>query len=323
MNKLYTNLRKETRIIGPNPAYSTHSSAEAAHAGSPHITYRLNPRDGWNPDIHELRNKVKYNPNIGGILVVNPDNPTGAVFRKEILEEIVAIAREFDTFVIFDEIYSNMIFDERDRVELADIIGDVPGIAMKGMSKEMPWPGGRCGWIEIYNKEADTNFSKYIDSIVNAKMLEVCSTTHPQKVLPTLYSDVRFDQYLSQRKDKYQLRADRAIEILSDNPYINVVKPKGSFYLTITFSEQWEKDNNLVIPQSVQDLVIAKTQGAREDKRFVYQLIANKGICCVPLSEFNSDYDGIRLTLLQEDLEIFENTLHTISQTIYEYHGKQ
>jgi len=76
ISKIYKNLAFDARIIWPNPAYTTHSSAEAAHAWSEHISYRLDPKNWWNPDLEELENKVKYNPNIVWILVINPDNPT-------------------------------------------------------------------------------------------------------------------------------------------------------------------------------------------------------------------------------------------------------
>src|SRR3989339_928302 len=93
ISKVYTYLNKTARVIGPNPAYPTHSSAEGAHAGSHHLTYRLNPHRNWLPDLEDLRNKVKYNPNVAGILIINPDNPTGMVYPEKVLREIVAIAR--------------------------------------------------------------------------------------------------------------------------------------------------------------------------------------------------------------------------------------
>ena len=174
INKIYKNLSPTSRVIWPNPAYSTHSSAEAAHAWSEHITYKLDPENNWNPNLEELENKVKYNPNIVWILVVNPDNPTGAVFKKEILEKIIDIAKNYNLFVVFDEIYEKLVYDENQKVLLSDIIWDVPWISMKWISKELPWPGARCGWIEVYNKDKDKEFSKYIDSILATKMLEVC-----------------------------------------------------------------------------------------------------------------------------------------------------
>ena len=141
INKIYKSIAFDSRIIGPNPAYSTHSSAEAAHAGTSHITYTLDPNNDWKPDLEELENKVKYNPNIVGILVINPDNPTGYVFSREDIIAIVEVAKKYDLFLIFDEIYEKLTYEEKDRVLLADVIWDVPWISMKGISKDLPWPG--------------------------------------------------------------------------------------------------------------------------------------------------------------------------------------
>src|SRR5260221_14334309 len=84
-----------------------------------------------------LYNKVKYNPNVVGILIINPDNPTGMVYPLKTLQRIVEIAREFDLFLIADEIYINITYNGTKAYSLAEVIGDVPGISMKGISKEM------------------------------------------------------------------------------------------------------------------------------------------------------------------------------------------
>ncbi|HHH12544.1 MAG TPA: aminotransferase class I/II-fold pyridoxal phosphate-dependent enzyme, partial [Candidatus Moranbacteria bacterium] len=99
---IYTYLNPAARVIGPSPAYPTHSSAEASHGNSPHITYSLNPDRDWLPDMENLRNHIKYNPTIAGILIINPDNPTGMVYPREILKQMVDLAREFDLFLISD-----------------------------------------------------------------------------------------------------------------------------------------------------------------------------------------------------------------------------
>jgi alanine-synthesizing transaminase len=95
ISKVYRSLHEGARIIGPNPAYPTHSSAEAAHADSPHYTYSLNPHNGWQPDLEELERKIMENPHIAGILIVNPDNPTGFVYSLENLQKIVALAKKY------------------------------------------------------------------------------------------------------------------------------------------------------------------------------------------------------------------------------------
>ncbi len=321
INKVYKNLDPTSRVIGPNPAYSTHSSAEAAHAWSEHITYRLDPENWWNPDLEELENKVKYNPNIVGILVVNPDNPTGAVFKKDVLEKIIDIAREYNLFVIFDEIYEKLTYNKKNRVLLADIIGDVPGISMKWISKELPWPWARCGWIEVYNKDKDQNFSDYIDSIIASKMLEVCSTTLPQYVIPEIYESKEFKESLEQRIEKYQKRALQAEKIFGDCKYVSVVKPKGAFYLSVVFDlNKLNLDYDFKYENSQIEKIVEEKiwENPRFDKKFCYHLLAKESICIVPLSSFNSTYDGFRMTLLEDNFDKYCLTLNKIKEFIEE-----
>jgi len=322
INKIYKSLAFDSRVIWPNPAYSTHSSAEAAHAGTSHITYTLDPNNDWKPDLQELENKVKYNPNIVWILVINPDNPTGYIFSREDIESIVAIAKKYDLFLIFDEIYEKLTYEEKDRVLLADVIWDVPGISMKGISKDLPWPGSRCGWIEVYNEDSDDNFKKYIKSILTSKMLEVCSTTLPQFVLPEIYEDERYKESLALRIQKYKKRAQIAEDILWGIPLINFLKPKWAFYLSVSFN--LEKINQEYIPDIIEPNIKefisdALTTVIRFDKKFCYYLLAKTGVCIVPLSWFNSTYDWFRWTLLEEDETKFRFILETIRDFILEF----
>jgi len=329
ISKIYTYLRKETRVIGPSPAYSTHSSAEAAHSGSPHITYNLLPEKNWLPDLKDLENKIKYNPAISGILIINPDNPTGLVYPRKILEQIVALARKYDLFLISDEVYCNIAHNTKKMTTLAEIIGDVPGIAMKGISKEFPWPGSRCGWIEIYNKEKDAVFAKYVKSIMDAKMLEVCSTTLPQSVIPAIMSDSRYESHLKERREFYKKRADKAYEILKNVPGIISPKTAGAFYVSVVFKSgvlnlpagQAGNKQKLEIKNTrVRKFIEEKTaNGMAPDKRFVYYLMGATGICVVPLTGFNCKLLGFRATLLETDESKFEWIYTTIAEKIKEY----
>ena len=318
INKIYGYLATSARVLGPNPAYSTHSSAEAANSWADHLTYTLDPNNGWNPDVEEIENKVKFNPNIAGILVINPDNPTGAVFKREVLEQIVDIARRYDLFLVFDEIYEKMVYDLDERVLLSDIIWDIPGISMKGMSKELPWPGGRCGWIEIYNQDKDEEFRTYMWSVLMSKMLEVCSTSLPQYVLPTIYEDERFTPYVRSRVEKYKRRADIAEDILGNIDEIIFVKPWGAFYMSFVFRMDQMNENyktqlsNLELQKDLDNAIAGK----RFDKRFCYWLLASTGICTVPLSWFNSTYEWVRMTLLEDDEEKYRKILETVRDEI-------
>jgi len=322
INKVYKSLSFDSRVIWPNPAYSTHSSAEASHAWSSHITYSLDPKNNWNPDLEELENKVKYNPNIVWILVVNPDNPTWAVFSREVLVKIVDIARTYNLFLIFDEIYEKLTYKDSDRVLLSDIVWEVPGISMKWISKDLPWPGSRCWWIEVYNADRDENFKQYIQSILSSKMLEVCSTTLPQFVLPKIYESEHYKSSLKERIKKYQTRADIAEEILWNLDEITLVKPKWAFYLSITFN--MENINTSFTP-NIKEYDIDKyvsdflLWAKRFDKKFCYYLLWKTWVCSVPLSWFNSTYEWFRITLLEEDMDKFRFILEKIREFILEF----
>jgi len=322
ISMVYTYLNTQARVMGPNPAYPTHSSAEGAHAGTHHITYKLNPKRNWLPDVEDIRNKVKYNPAIAGILIINPDNPTGMVYPKKIIEEIVDIARQFDLFLISDEIYGNISYGSCEMTPLYEVIGDdVPAIVMRGLSKEVPWPGARCGWIEVYNKKIDSVFSRYIKTLVDAKQLEVCSTTLPQKVLPEILSDERYKKHLQERSSMYEKRADIAYNIFRKVRVVIAPKAEGAFYMTVVFEDgvingkQFLEIDN----ENIRKYIEEKIKDSAPDKKFIYYLMAKTGICIVPLSGFNSELQGFRITLLEPDIEKFTNTMTTIAEKINEY----
>ena len=321
ISTLYSNLHPNARVIGPNPAYPTHSSAEAAHADSVHITYRLDPENGWEPDLVDLETKIEANPDIAGILIINPDNPTGFVYPEETLRTMVALAKKHGLFLISDEIYSNLAFEGSGMCKLASVIGDVPGIAMRGISKEFPWPGARCGWIEFYNRGTDESFDRFAASLQNAKMLEVCSTTLPQTVLPRVMGDARYYPYLSERVAAYEWKSRRAVEILSTSPGLIIHPAKGAFYMTAVFKEgALTAFQTLPVSDEARTIIEPYLADANFDQRFVYYLLAATGICLVPLSlGFNSDRDGFRFTLLDADDASFERTMETIRSSLELY----
>jgi alanine-synthesizing transaminase len=323
ITKTYGFLNRTARVITPSPTYTTHSSSEAAHAGLPPVSYPLNPHNHWFPDIEELRRRVKYNPAVAGILLINPDNPTGAVYPVNLIKEIVEIAKEFDLFIIADEIYQNLVFNGNKTVSLGSVIGDVPGISMKGISKELPWPGSRCGWIEVYNVHRDSEFKSYIQSILNAKMVEVCSTTLPQKALPHILNHPRYQDYLEQRRQRYQRFSQIAYDRLHSIPGVLVNPTNGAFYMSVAFEEGvLNHHQTLPIPNgAVRKLVdeITGDPNIQEDKRFVYYLLAATGICVVPLTSFNTRMQGIRLTLLEPEETRFCRMLDKLKEGIEAY----
>jgi aspartate/methionine/tyrosine aminotransferase len=323
ISKAYQFLTHTSRVIGPSPAYSTHSSAEAAHANHDPLTYWLDPNNSWYPDLDDLYNKIKYNPNVVGILIINPDNPTGMVYPLETLQRIVDIAREFNLFLIADEIYINITYNGARAYSLAEIIGDVPGISMKGISKELPWPGARCGWMEYYNRDKDEDFNRFCQALDNAKMIEVCSTKLPQLAIPRIFGDPRFKVYRDETNTNIGRRSKIIADILSSVPQLTFNETFGAFYNTIIFREGTltAKQTMRIDDPSIRTLVERwVSQGKIAlDKRFVYYLLAAKGICVVPISSFCSELNGFRVTLLEEDEDALVSTFTSLRDGIVEY----
>jgi len=321
--KVYQFLEPTARIIGPSPAYSTHSSAEGAHANTKPITYKLDPENNWYPDLEDLYFKVKYNPHIVGILIINPDNPTGMVYPKEVLKRIVAIAEEFALFLISDEIYINVTYNGAEAFPLAQLIGDkVPGIGMKGISKELPWPGSRCGWCEFYNRKIDSEFDKLCSALENAKMIEVCSTKLPQMAIPLIMGDARYQPYRDNQNGSIGKRSKIIAEILKPVPQITFNETYGAFYNTIVFKPgTLTSAQHLHIDDERVEVILSQwlDETMNLDKQFVYYLLAAKRVCVVPISSFCSDLQGFRVTLLEEDEDILVDTFTRIRDGLLEY----
>ena len=320
--RAYSSIQVDARMIMPEPTYSTHFMAEVLHASFPSNTYRMNPYNNWHPDLRELEQKVKSHKAIVGILIINPDNPTGFVYPVEALQNIVRIAKENDLFVISDETYINIVYNGKTTVPIGDIIGDVPAIAMKSISKEAPWPGARCGWMEVYNADKDPIFARFVNTILQQKMSEVCSTTLPQMAIPRIMTHPEYKNYLRERTQHYEKLSAIAYGILKDVPFLIANKTNGAFYSTVIFNESVLNDRqSLPIKQpEIKKYVEELTKGTIEyDKRFVYYLLAATGICVVPLTSFFTPLLGFRMTLLDKDVDEFEHVVKTIASKITEY----
>ena len=240
------------------------------------------------------------------------------------MRAIVEICEKNDLFIICDEIYQNMTYNGTVSAPLSTVIGDrVPAICMRGISKEMPWPGSRCGWIEVYNRRRDPMFATYVQSILNAKMLEVCSTTLPQAVLPRIKAHPLYREHLQHRIKRYERYSNLAYDILKNVKGLLVNRTNGAFYMSAVFEEGVLNHHQSLPIQSdeVRETVERLVSGSsvQPDKRFVYYLLAATGICVVPLSSFATDLQGFRITLLEKHEDDFVEIFQTIAASITRY----
>ena len=321
VDKIYDMVRKDARIIMPTPCYPTHSSNESKRGAYDNLFFHLDPRNGWLPDLDELRNKVRYNPQVVGIAFVSPENPTGLTYPQETLEAIVEIARLYRLFIICDEIYAHIVFNGAKQCHLSQVIGDVPAISLRGISKEYPWPGSRCGWMEFYNAERDADFQTYTQALVASKRMEVCSTTLPQMSIPHVVGDARYPAHLKRRASLFEERANTAYDVFEDVDGVIVNRPTGAFYFSVVF-ETGRLNDRQTLPIRSEKLrahVEEAVTGVANDKRFVYYLMGSEGICVTPLSGFHSDLEGFRITLLETNDERSRDTRRRIASAIASY----
>ena len=321
VDKIYDLIRRDARVMMQAPSYPTHSSNEAKRSDYERIQFHLDPFNEWQPDLEEMENKIKYNPQVVAIALVNPDNPTGTCYRRETLDRIVAIARRYRLFIICDEIYAHICYNGASTLHLSQVVGDVPAIVLRGISKDYPWPGSRCGWIEMLNRDKDPAFNEYCETMVKAKMMEVCSTTLPQLSVPLVYGDPRYMEVKAQRAAMFERRANAVYNFFKDVPQVIAHPVQGAFYYCVVFRKGLLNDRQTlpIRNPAVREFVEQSVRGVAPDKRFVHYLMGSAGVCVTPLSGFHSDLAGFRITTLRVDDEARMQVLGKIRQAIEDY----
>lgn len=319
--KVYGFLKREARVLGPSPAYSTHSSAEAAHSGyDKHMTYRLDPQNGWLPDVDDIRKRVKYNDSIAGILLLSPDNPTGAVFPKDVLDEIVKIAQEYDLFIIADEIYAHIVYEGQLAAAHEPVDPRRAGAVDARHQQGIP-VAGLALRLARNPEQNRTSRTCSTASLLAAKRLEVCSTTLPQMSIPRVFGDARYPEHLKTRAAMFAARADEVQAAFAGCAPVIVNRPGGAFYQTVMFKPGILNDTQTLKVENaaVRTRIEALTKNVTPDKRFVYYLMAATGIVVVPLTGFQCDHPGFRFTLLETDPVKRAWILKTLRESIEAY----
>lgn len=324
ISALYHMLPKGSRVIQPTPSYPTHASMESFSAEAGSISYNLDPENDWQPDLEHLESQIQKNPEIVAILVINPNNPTGAVYSKETLAAVVKIAEKYKLMLISDEVYFRMVYNGREFSQITEIVQNrVPLIVLRGSSKDIPWPGGRCGWAEFHNIHLDEEYLQYADSVKKRILMEVCSTTLPQKVLPLVYEHPDFPSWNCQYNLELEKNGNFIAEILGNTKGLKVNRTNGAFYMLPLFeSGVLNGRQNLPIRSSAARGYIEEQvnrPGFPLDQRFTYYLLAATGICVVPASGFFSPYHGFRLTTLDRDEVRRKDTYARLSKAVEEY----
>lgn len=324
ISAMYHMIKRGARILQPTPSYPTHVSLEAYCQRSKSIQYNLDPDDGWQPDLEHMEEQIKSHHEIAGILIINPNNPTGAVYSAEVLGKIVQLAEKYGLMIISDEVYFRMVYNGHTHTQITEIAQNrVPLIVLRGLSKDVPWPGGRCGWFEFHNTHLCEEYKKYCNSVKKRILMEVCSVTLPQMILPKIYDHPGYEAWIANYNRELEENGNAIASKLGESPYLKVNRTNGAFYMMPLFKDgMLNGKQTLPIRNEAVRAYIEKEVASSDfplDKRFCYYVLAATGICIVPSSGFFSPFPGFRLTTLDRDPVRRAHTYETLVRAVEEY----
>lgn len=234
-------VEKESEFLVPGPAYPPYISFISYFGGKP-VTYRTNEEDNWNPDIDDLRSKI--NERTAGILVINPNNPTGAVYDRKALEEIASIAGEYELPLISDEIYDQLTYDKK-QTPMVKAADDVPVVGFNGISKVYLAPGWRIGYV--YFHDNDGELEPLRDAMVRQARIRICTNGPAQHgAVAALKSNGSHLKTVMQRLRK---RRDFIHERLNAIDSISTSLPQAAFYIMpkVELDGRWKNDKEFVL----------------------------------------------------------------------------
>jgi alanine-synthesizing transaminase len=210
-------------ILTPCPDYPMYS-AVLAKLGVDLNTYFLNEDDGWQPDLVDIQRKIT--PRTRGIVLINPNNPTGSVCSRRMLEQIAEFARRHNLIIFADEIYDKLILDDDQHVAMASVARDVPVVTFGGLSKNYLAPGWRIGWGIVSGEAAAVK--PYIEGIHRLLRARLCANHPEQYAIKAALEGPQ--NHLVEVRRKLRSRRDLTVKWCNSTPRISCVSPRGAFY---------------------------------------------------------------------------------------------
>ncbi len=229
-------------ILLPGPAYPPYIEWVKYYTGKP-VNYRTVEENGWQPDVDDLSDKIT--PNTKAIAIINPNNPTGAVYSKPTVKKIIDIARENHLPIIADEIYDQLIFGETEHADVASLTKDIPVIGLNGFSKAYLMPGWRVGYVYFYDPvnvlgELKEAFNKFVT-------IRLSANTPAMKTCAEAFKGPQ--GHIAEMNRKLKERAEFAHKRLNEINRIETQKPEGAFYIFPKFDTEgrWKTDKEFCL----------------------------------------------------------------------------
>lgn len=267
-------LNNGDEILVPAPDYPLWTAAVTL-AGGNAVHYMCDEQNEWNPDISDIRKKITKNTK--GIVIINPNNPTGALYSEEVLKEIVQVARETGILIFSDEIYDRLVMDDLVHTAIASLAPDVPCITFNGLSKSHRVAGFRCGWMCISGDKK--RIQGYIEGLNLLSSMRLCSNVPAQQIIQTALGGYQSSDALLQPGGRIYEQRECIYQALCEIDGVSVVKPKAAFYIFPKFDKY--KFN------------------IKDDEQFVLDFLRKKKILLVHGRAFNyPEPDHVRIVYL-------------------------
>lgn len=213
-------------VLVPAPDYPLWT-ASVTLAGGTAVHYRCDEQANWYPDIQDMRRKVT--PRTKGIVIINPNNPTGALYPEEVLEQIVQVARENGLILFSDEIYDRLVMDGKIHTSIASLAPDLFCITFNGLSKSHLLAGYRCGWMCLSGNKKSA--ADYIEGLNLLSSMRLCSNVPAQSLIPVALSCLDSTKAMLMPGGRIYEQREVITRALNEIDGVTAVKPQAAFYI--------------------------------------------------------------------------------------------
>ena len=282
-------------VLVPMPDYPLWT-ASVTLAGGKAVHYRCDDKQNWYPDIKDMESKIT--PKTKAIVVINPNNPTGALYPTEILEQIVDLARKHELILFADEIYDRLVMDGKEHVALSSLAPDLLTVSFNGLSKSHLIAGYRCGWMVLCGEKKHAK--GYIEGIKLLSAMRLCSNVPAQSLIPVALDNLESTKELLVPGGRIYEQREVIYNALNEIDGLSVVKPTAAFYM---------------FPK-----LDIKKFGIKDDEKFVLDFLKEKHILFTHGGGFHWDQpDHFRVVFLPE-VSVLSTAADRLNDFLSTYH---
>ena len=275
-------LNSGDEVLIPAPDYPLYTASVALSGGTP-VHYLCDEASDWMPDIEDIKRKVTSNTK--AIVVINPNNPTGALYPESVLRQIIEVARQHQLIILADEIYDKTLYDGNVHTSIASLADDVLCLTFNGLSKNYRSCGYRAGWMVVSGEKKHAR--DYIDGLDMLASMRLCANAPGQHGIQTALGGYQSIDDLVAEGGRMRRQRDVAYELISAIPGVTCVKPKATLYM---------------IPR-----LDPKVYPIKDDQQFISELLQEEKVLLVQGSGFNWPHpDHFRLVFLPHEDDLRE-----------------